>query len=385
MSGPLRTYRRRLRQWLNARRLEKEQRHYQALFARKALSVPDDHALQTALKRSFPDTPVKTKGSLHLFSVYHHFNWEDFALRPALERFGSVRHYDWVDFSDLPAATWRREGKARMNRQLLDTLFAWAAQQKPDAVFLYVSGEVLEPAVLRELRSLNAPLVNLALNDKEHFVGKIRNGRALGARDICRYFDLCWTSTEDALSKYVVEGALPVYLPEGANPEIHRPYDLERTIEVSFVGQCYGNRTDVIDELDRRGIGVQAYGFGWPNGPLDIDEMVRLYSRSKINLGFGGVEDHPGTYCLKGRDFEIPMSGSLYLTEHHPELEHVFVRGEEILTYEGIDDLSSQIRYYLAHPEEADIIRQKGRRRALTHHTWEARLEKVFRLLGLLR
>jgi hypothetical protein len=60
------------------------------------------------------------------------------------------------------------------------------------------------------------------------------------------------------------------------------------------------------------GIEVEAFGFGWPNGSLSTREMVRKYSRSKINLGFGGVANLSDTYCLKGRDFEIPMSRGLY-------------------------------------------------------------------------
>jgi spore maturation protein CgeB len=197
-------------------------------------------------------------------------------------------------------------------------------------------------------------------------------------------FDICWTSTADAVKKYCVEGATPVYLPEGANPEIHRPVDCEKTIDVSFVGQCYGNRPETVNLLKRAGIHVEAFGYGWPNGPLSTEEMVRTYSKSRVNLGFGGVEGHNETFCLKGRDFEIPMSGGLYLTEYHRELETVYDIGTEIVAYTGLDDLVEKIKWLLANPGEAETIRQAGRRRALTDHTWEKRFEKIFSLLNLL-
>jgi spore maturation protein CgeB len=136
--------------------------------------------------------------------------------------------------------------------------------------------------------------------------------------------------------------------------------------------------------LKSHGIEVEAFGYGWPNGPLSTQEMVRMYSKSKINLGFGGVANLSETYCLKGRDFEIPMSGGLYLTEYHPELERWYRLGEEIVTYSGFDDLVTKIRYLLSHSDGADAIRQNGYDRALSEHTWEMRFEKVFGLMGLL-
>jgi spore maturation protein CgeB len=227
-------------------------------------------------------------------------------------------------------------------------------------------------------------MVHFSLNDKEHFVGKVRGGLAFGSRDICRWFDLCWTSTEDALKKYCVEGALPVYLPEGANPELHRPLEQPKSIDVSFVGQCYGNRPETIRRLGAEGIRAEVFGDGWPNGPLSTEEMVRLYAKSRINLGFGGVEGHEETYCLKGRDFEIPMSGGLYLTEDHPELRGVYDLGKEIMAYRGFDDLLANIRHLLADPHKAEAIRQAGFRRARRDHTWEMRFERLFTLMGLI-
>jgi spore maturation protein CgeB len=385
MNDPLKKYRRRFRFWQNSRRLKREQLFYQKKFRKMNLTVPGDDELRRQLREAFPRLTSKPKGQLRSIAIYHHYNWENYSLRPALAKFGPVRHYDWFEDFSLQDKKRQKKNKALMNKALVEKIRTWMAEEPADVIFMYVSGEWVEPDSLLALRSFGVPMINLALNDKEHFVGKVRSGRAFGARDICRCFDLCWTSTQDALVKYCVEGARPIYLPEGANPDIHKPYPLEKTIDVSFVGQCYGNRAAVIQELIRHGIEVTVYGFGWPNGPLAIDEMVKLYSRSRINLGFGGVEGHPETFCLKGRDFEIPMSGGLYLTEDHPELHRFFKVGEEILTYSGTQDLIQKIRRYLAHPEEAEAIRKKGYERSLKEHTWENRFSKVFHLLGILQ
>lgn len=354
------------------------------MFARLGISIPDEQTLKLELEKRFPHLIAKAKGSLNIIALYHHYNWENEALQPSLEKFGRVRHYDWFNDFDHQRKDWRKSLKEKMNRALINQINNWMNESRADVIFAYLSGELVEPQALQTIRNHGVPMVNLALNDKEHFVGKIKRRHAGGARDICRYFDLCWTSTEDALVKYCVEGALPIYLPEGANPDIHKPYDVEKTIDVSFIGQCYGNRALIISELKKQGIGVQAYGLGWPDGPLSTEEMVKTYSRSRINLGFGSVAGHKDTFCLKGRDFEIPMSQGLYLTEAHPELSRVFCPGEEILTYSSVEDLVQKVRYYLSHSEEADAVRKKGYERALREHTWEGRFEKIFRLLGLL-
>lgn len=384
MNNPLKKYRRRFRLWNSNRKLQKEQWVYAAKFQKMGLSIPNDDDLHRELKKTFPHIKPKPMGQIQTIAIYHHYNWENYSLIPALTKFGRVRHYDWFEEFNHQDKDWRHQGKALMNRALLEKFRDWMEHEPADIIFMYISGELVEPETLAALRAFGIPMINLALNDKEHFVSKIRAGRAFGNRDICRYFDLCWTSTEDALIKYLAEGARPIYLPEGANPEIHKPYDLGKTIDVSFVGQCYGNRAAVIHELNRQGIAVEAYGYGWPNGPLALEDMVKLYSRSRINLGFGGVEGHQNTFCLKGRDFEIPMSGGLYLTEDHTELANAFQIGGEILAYSGIDDLVGKIRYYLSHPEEAEATRRRGYERALREHTWEARFDKIFRLLGLL-
>jgi hypothetical protein len=63
--------------------------------------------------------------------------------------------------------------------------------------------------------------------------------------------------------------------------------------------------------LREAGVHTEAFGPGWPSGPLSMEEMVRSWSRSRNNLSFRDVLGHKETYCLKERDFEIHMSGGL--------------------------------------------------------------------------
>ncbi|HIJ79553.1 MAG: glycosyltransferase [Desulfobulbaceae bacterium] len=385
MFDSLKKLRRKLRIKKNVERLFKENEYYHSLFAKRELRVPLEAELFDYFRKLFPLIEKKSKGQLRILAVFPHYNWERDALLPSLRRFGEVTHYDWQPKYDHQGKDWLSGQKQRMNSELIGLVNDLVQKGAVDVIFTYLSGELVFPETVQEIASHGIPVVNMFLNDKEIFVGKKKKDAAQGMRDICRHFHLCWTSTEDALEKYCVEGATPIYLPEGANPEVHRPYDVEQDTDVSFVGQCYGVRPMVAGMLQERGIAVSCYGYGWPNGPLSTEEMVKMYSRSKINVGFGGVDNLKEMYCLKGRDFEVPMSGGFYLTEDNDELARCFVPGKEIATYRDFEELVSKVSYYLKHDEEREEIRRRGYERALAEHTWEKRFEKVFTILGVLK
>ena len=384
MNDPFKKYRRRFREWKNKHRLKRELHYYSSKFDSLHLALPDEETIRETFKHKFPCLKPTPKGNLNILAIYHHYNWENESLKHSLGKFGQVRHYDWFENFNHQRKDWHSSIKAKMNEDLLHQTEQWIRDDSTDVIFTYLSGGLVFPETIKNLGSFGVPIVNLSLNDKETFIGKTKNGQPIGMKNICRYFDLCLTSTEDALKKYCVEGVLPIYLPEGANPEIHKPYDVKKSIDVSFVGQCYGNRLTIIQALKDHDIHVEAFGEGWPNGSLSTEDMIHTYSRSKINLGFGGVAGHKDTYCLKGRDFEITMSGGLYLTEHNPELEKVYDIGNEIVTYMNFDDLVATIRYLLSNPKKAEMVRKKGFQRAHAEHTWEMRFEKIFMLMGLI-
>lgn len=381
----MRHYRKRFRSWMNQLRLKRERKYYRNRFQTLGLELNSDYKIRSVIKAKFPNVIPKKKGNLNILGIYYNYNWEKESLTPSLEKFGTVRHYDWSDDYSYTKKSWIQNILPEMNRDLIRKVTRWHEEKPFDVIFSYFSGANVTLEALQHLRTLGVPMANMSLNDKEAFVGKIINGQALGTRDICKHFDLSWTSTEDAIEKYCVEGGLPIYMPEGANPDLHKPYiHEERDIDVSFVGQRYGNRPGIMIKLEQAGIYVEAFGHGWPNGSLSTQEMVRMYSRSKINLGFSEVGDSSRTHCLKGRDFEIPMSGGLYLTQYHKELENCYDIGREIVTYSSFDELVSKIQFLLSSPEEAGLIRREGRKRAIRDHTWEMRFQRLFKLLCLI-
>ena len=356
--------------------LHEEDAFYEKKFDELNLNLLSEKDISNAIKAK--KTTLPRKESLNILAIFKHHNWEKFSLIPALEKFGDVFHFDWSKFLKE-----RQPNKNKINEMLVEYFDNLNEKQKIDLIFGYFSGESIEESTLIYFREKGVPIINLSLNDRELFVGRIRNGKAQGIRDICKHVSISWTSTESAVKKILVEGGTPIYMPEGANPDIHKPYPNEKKVyPVSFVGACYGERAEIIEYLRNKKVDIHTFGKGWPNGEVTLEEMVKIYSKTHINLGFSGVGKLNGEFCLKGRDFEVTMSGGLYLTQHNKEIPLFFdTTLPEILTWHTKEDLSLTINDLLKKPKKCEDIALCGHKKALNSHTWESRFKKIIKLL----
>ena len=82
-------------------------------------------------------------------------------------------------------------------------------------------------------------------------------------------------------------------------------------------------------------------------------------------------------------EWAMPGGGGFYLTEYQEELEAFYDIDREIVCYRSKEELLDKIRFYLRHPARRVQIREAGRRRCLSEHTWAKRFEKVFREMGV--
>jgi spore maturation protein CgeB len=126
---------------------------------------------------------------------------------------------------------------------------------------------------------------------------------------------------------------------------------------------------------------VAAYGSGWDSGRLETKDVPQLFAQSKIVLGVGTIGHCEDFYALKMRDFDGPMSGSLYLTHANPDLDLLYRVGQEIVTYTSIDDCIHKAKWFLDHDDERERVAQSGRVRASTDHTWDKRFADLFDIL----
>jgi len=273
------------------------------------------------------------------------------ALFPRVIRYNYLEHFQQVG---VPAA----------NREIL----ALAEQVRPEVIPFITYGDQVYKSTLQVL---GRSAITIAWFSDDHWRFDDYS------RKWAPYLDYCVTSDRDAFERYTQLGFSAVRSQWAANPDYYYPRSSELAYDVTFVGGRQSFRDEFIDGLQARGIGVQTFGRGWGEY-LGFEDMVRVFSTSRINLNMGAYWGGSETRTIKGRVFEVPMSGGLLLTDYVPGLEEYFEIGKEIVCYTDLDDAAEKIRYYLAHEEERKTIARAGYERARRDHTWERRLSDVF-------
>ena len=280
-----------------------------------------------------------------------------------------------------------------------------------DIFFSYFSSAHVEPDVIRAIGNMGIVTINWYCNASYQF-------RLV--KDLAPAYHYSLVPEKFRLEDYRHAGANPIFCQEAANPNVYTAYDVPRDLDVTFVGQKYGDRSMYIEALVQAGVDVRVWGPHWAtvcgdiprwtqftsgimhvlrgkarswmaNGhawrygsPLTDEELIKMYSRSKVSLGFSRVADlSTQIRQVRLRDIEAPMSGAFYLTEYCEELEECFDIGREIVCFKNAEDLVDKAKYFLAHDSERERIRHAGMRRARKDHSWHRRFADIFETIGM--
>ena len=255
----------------------------------------------------------------------------------------------------------------------------------PDILLAQTWGCLVEPKMFSHIRKAFGTLIfNIAMDDRHQYWGCKVNGEWDGTFPLIPHMDLTLTAASEAVDWYRKEGGAALFFPEASDPDIFHPMpELPKIHDVSFVGSRYGAREKVVTALRAAGIRVTAYGSGWENGRIATEDVPQLFAQSKIVLGVSAIGHCPDFVGLKLRDFDAPMSGSCYLTQHNADLCGLYDIGCEIVTYHSVPDCVERARDLLAHAAEREAIAAAGRVRAMRDHTWDMRLRALLENFGM--
>lgn len=252
-------------------------------------------------------------------------------------------------------------------------------------------------------------------------------------KDIACHVDLNTYATLKHKDMYDSINANSCWMPFGANPNNYSKYlTNSKQQDFSFIGTAYGQRPYYILRLLQSNIPIKIFGYGWKknsfirhflkgilplwaspflkhnlrNRIFDIvrrddyirkivsmqndikvlsdDEFMYTISSSRMSLNFPesrfnhDVNDPRIFHCMNLRDFEIPMGGSMLITQYSKELEHFYIDGEEVVSFKNEEEMIDLCNFYLNNQRSVSQISQMGYERAVANHTWENRFSELF-------
>lgn len=121
--------------------------------------------------------------------------------------------------------------------------------------------------------------------------------------------------------------------------------------------------------MEKLGLGENFKGAAWGK------TMYQVFAESKVVVNrHGKVADG---FAVNFRLFEATGMGALVLTESAPNLNDLFVEGEEIITYKNNEDAAQKIKNILENFRDYADIAKAGQQRTLSTHNYSARAKEI--------
>ena len=117
----------------------------------------------------------------------------------------------------------------------------------------------------------------------------------------------------------------------------------------------------------------------YPNVYVAELEKSKAFNAAKIVLNTMHFAEIEGVNC---RLFEAAGCGAFQIAEWKPGLAELFEPEREVVTFRSREELREKVDYYLAHPEERQVISDRAYIRAHREHTYEIRLKQMLQILG---
>ncbi|HLB41675.1 MAG TPA: glycosyltransferase [Gammaproteobacteria bacterium] len=375
---------------------------------------------------------------LEILVVVEKNSWFDWHISASFEEMGHQVHSFYFGESLCEFYGKKRyDERIKKNQQLVDIANHLFRENRLDLIFCFVQDDFLLPEYAYLLEKLDVPFVNYCVDMACQWYRLTRTAKFFS-------YILCAQPTNINNMKRYAKKTL--YFPMAARKIKHNVLDnIIPKAPVTFIGTPTQYRIKILSLLNDSSVPLAIYGKYWKEKNIaspvrNIEKtvhdiwhygIVRLHGegisslfdafkrrftndnilkntyvpdhiiqdflpsnaipsilkQSKINLGFtriiGDNLDRKGTYQMRLRDFEVPLTGGFYLVEKAPGYEDFFMPDKEIVTWGTPQDLNDKVFYYLKHEKEREDIAKEGQKRALKEHTWEHRFNMLFQELGI--
>ena len=210
-------------------------------------------------------------------------------------------------------------------------------------------------------------------------------------------FDAFFTNSKGVIPDLIEMGAKNVHpLYYAADPELFKPVDIDKTIDISFFG--YGSEfreewmtkmiTKPSNVLSNRNFSVGGKGFGIDLGKanlisdLSYSAFREFCCQSKICLNITRWS-HTSVYAsATARPFELAAFGACIVSQPYSGIEEWFDIGREIIVANNETEVLSIYQELLDSDNEREKIGERARLRILKDHTYQNRAEELISVFG---
>jgi Glycosyl transferases group 1 len=174
--------------------------------------------------------------------------------------------------------------------------------------------------------------------------------------------DLLVVTTREKQEFLAEQGIAAEFVPAGYHHSLGRDLDLERDIDVLFLGALdVPRRERILRRIRRAGVEVRAVG-GWGDPAFWGENRTHLLNRAKILLN---LPRHPG--LLSGKRMILGMANKALVISERVHLPEPYVAGEHYVSA-TLDAMPEAIRGYLA---------DEGERRRITENAYRFVTEEL--------
>lgn len=318
--------------------------------------------------------------------------------------FLTLKNMAGVELIEYPLDRIVEGGRSKFNSDLLSLV----EKEKPDLVFVFMYTDELEYEVLKKIKTLTTSVAWFA-DDYWRFWNYSKHWPP--------YFSWVVTTYSKAVSWYKKSGHQNVIQSQWAcDSHTYHPTPTSKDIDISFVGQYKSARGRVVEALEKAGLSVSCFGFGWPKGKVSQEEMISIFSRSRINLNLSA---RPGLFSPRviarlflkksanhlrpdfhlldnlqaylhfpiphthARPFELAGCRAFVISGYSEDIGASYAPDKEMVFYKTVDELIEKINYYLPKEVEREKIAEAAYQKTVQFHTYEKRFSDLFQKVGL--
>lgn len=327
---------------------------------------------------------------------FEHYNFYDSLIKMN----GGINEIIYFPFDEILI----KYGINKMNQMLLNEV----KRIKPDLCFFFIFRNEIKFDTIKKITDSGIKTFNWFSDDHWRF--------DIFSKYWAKGFSSFSTTDNNSFEKYKKIGFKNVIKTQwGVNHFLYKPKFVSKKYDITFIGQNYKDRCEFIDTLKDYGFNVSCWGSGWGNGRVSQDEMIKIFSNSKINLNFSksntslkfktilgffvslnlGGElyiNNPKIIFnniknitnlskrqIKGRIFEVLGSNGFLISEYVEDLSNYYKIGKEIITFKNRSELKEKVEYYLENEKEREHIKKAGYMRSIKEHTYEKRFNDIFK------